>query len=468
MEIKEYDEVIAKIATYAWDPLTPSAEAMTTAKYVLADSLGCAILALQYRACTKLLGPIVPGTVVPHGCHVPGTNYVLDPVCGAFNIGTMIRWLDFNDAWLAAEWGHPSDNLGGLIAMADFLCRNNKKITIRDLLIATIKAHEIQGVLALGNSLNRIGFDHVLFVKVASAAVTAAMLGKGIDVVASAVSNAWIDTGSLRTYRHAPSVGSRKSWAAGDATSRGVFLALLAAKEEMGYPKALTSPKWGFNDVLMRGKPLVLEQPLGWYVMENILFKLRYPAEFHSQTALEAAVKLHPMVKDKIDQIEKIVIDTHDSAVRIIDKKGPLKNPADRDHCIQYIVAIGLLKGGLTADDYEDAASKDPRIDALRDKMVVIEDKQYSVDYLDPQKRSIASAVTIEFKDGTKTPRIEVEYPIGHRRRRQEGIPDLYKKLEANLGTHYAEQQVHKIRSFFDDTDKLLSAPVSTLVDVFS
>src|SRR5690625_3279611 len=374
-------------------------------------TIGCGILALSYPECTKLLGPVVPGTVVPNGTRVPGTSHVLDPVRGAFNIGTMIRWLDYNDTWLAAEWGHPSDNLGGILAVADYIsqsraAKGQSPLAIRDVLEMMIKAHEIQGILALENSLNRVGLDHVLFVKIATTAVVTKMLGGGREEINNALSNAWLDNSSLRTYRHAPNTGSRKSWAAGDATSRAVLLAQLAVKGEMGYPSALTAPGWGFQDVLFNGQTLTLARPLDTYVMENVLFKVSYPAEFHAQTAAEAAIQLYPKIKDRLHEIDQITINTHESAIRIIDKQGPLHNPADRDHCLQYIVAIGLLKGDITADDYEDEVAMDPIIDQLREKMVVTENKQYTTDYLDPNKRSIANALQVHFTDGTVTDRV--------------------------------------------------------------
>ncbi|MFN7035777.1 MAG: bifunctional 2-methylcitrate dehydratase/aconitate hydratase, partial [Bellilinea sp.] len=424
------DDVLAQIADYALNTPITSAEAYETARLCLMDTLGCGFEALSYPACTKLLGPIVPGTIVPHGARVPGTPYVLDPVTAAFNIGAMIRWLDYNDTWLAAEWGHPSDNLGGILATADWLSRtavaNGKKpLMMRDVLTAMIKAHEIQGVMALENSFNRVGLDHVILVKVASTAVVTAMLGGTREEVINALSNAFIDGHPLRTYRHAPNTGSRKSWAAGDATSRAVRLAMMAIKGEMGYPSALTAKTWGFYDVLFRGKPFKLPQPFGSYVMENVLFKISFPAEFHAQTAVEAAFQLHPLVRDRLNEIEKVVITTHESAIRIIDKRGPLYNPADRDHCIQYMTAVGLIYGELTARHYEDAVAADPRIDALREKMEVVENPQFSKDYLDSAKRSIANAVQIFFQDGSHTDQVVVEYPIGHRRRRDEGVPLL-------------------------------------------
>lgn len=466
------DEILETIADYVCTGPDPSEEALQTARMCLADSLGCALLALQYKACTKLLGPVVPGTVVPNGCRIPGTNFVLDPIRGAFNLGTMIRWLDYNDTWLAAEWGHPSDNIGGILALLDYLSRRNRveckpSFTGKDLLIAIIKAHEIQGCLALSNSFNRKGLDHVILVKVATAAVCTRLLGALRSQVIDAISNAWIDLGPLRTYRHAPNTGSRKSWAAGDATSRGVQLALMTMQGEMGYPQALSSPKWGLYDVLFHGDPLTLTRPLGSYVMENVLFKVSYPAEFHAQTAVECAIKLHELVSNRLNEIEVIEIQTHESALRIIDKKGVLNNPADRDHCLQYMTAIGLLYGCLTAGHYEDDTAQDPRIDQLREKMVVIENKQYSLDYLDPEKRSIANAITIRFQDGTSSPTIAVEYPIGHRRRRNEGIPLLFQKFEDNLVIRLPPKKVELILSLFQNQQKLESILVPTLVDMF-
>jgi 2-methylcitrate dehydratase len=460
------DEALKIIADYTAHTEIKSQEAYDTARACLADSLGCAFLALQYRACTKLLGPVVQGTTVPNGSRVPGTSYVLDPIRAAFNIGILVRWLDFNDAWLAAEWGHPSDNLGSILGLADYLNRTGKNLIVRDLLTAMIKAHEIQGIIALENSFNRVGFDHVILVKVASTAVSAHLLGCTDRQIADAVSNAWIDTGSLRTYRHAPNTGSRKSWASGDATSRAVQLALWTKQGEMGYPTALSAKLWGLYDVLFKGKPFVFSQPLGSYVMENVLFKISFPAEFHAQTAVEAAFKLYPQVKGRWDEIESIEIMTHESAVRIIDKKGPLHNPADRDHCIQYMTAIGLLFGNLTADHYEDEAAKDPRIDALREKMIVKEHKPYSIDYLDPQKRSIASSVKITFKDGNVLGPILVEYPLGHKRRRQEGIPLLYEKFKANAKTVFSEKHVDELVKLFHNPKELDQMQVSKFVDL--
>jgi 2-methylcitrate dehydratase len=466
------DKVLVDIADYVAKYEIKSAEAYDTARLCLMDTLGCGLEALEYPACTRLLGPLVPGTVIPNGARVPGTPYQLDPVNAAFNIGAMIRWLDFNDTWLAAEWGHPSDNLGGILATADWLSRiavadRREPLVVRDVLTAMIKAHEIQGVIALENSFNRVGLDHVVLVKVASTAVVSHMLGLPRDKIVDAVSNAWIDGQSLRTYRHAPNTGSRKSWAAGDATARGVRLALMVRAGEMGYPSALTAKTWGFYDVLFRGKPFKLARKYGCYVMENVLFKISFPAEFHAQTAVEAAIALHPKIRDRLAQIKRIEIVTHESAIRIIDKKGPLHNPADRDHCIQYMVAVGLLKGSLTAADYEDAVARDPRIDALRAKMVCIENRRWSKDYLDPKKRSIANQLQIFFKDGGATPKVAVEYPLGHRRRRGEGVPALEAKFRTNLARRFPESTQKRILDLFQDPGRLGATPVNEFVDLF-
>jgi 2-methylcitrate dehydratase len=466
------DQVLVDIADYVTRYPVKSKEAYNTARLCLMDTLGCGFEALSYPACTKLMGPIVPGTVVPNGAKVPGTPFQLDPVAAAFNIGTMIRWLDFNDTWLAAEWGHPSDNLGGILAAADWASRNavaagKKPLVMRDVLTGMIKAHEIQGVIALENSFNRVGLDHVVLVKVASTAVVTQMLGGTHDEIVNAVSNAWIDGQSLRTYRHVPNTGSRKSWAAGDATSRAVRLALMALKGEMGYPSALTAKTWGFYDVLFKGKPFRFERRYGSYVMENVLFKISFPAEFHAQTAVECAVKLHSDVKDRLDEIKTIVITTHESAIRIIDKKGPLYNPADRDHCIQYMTAIGLMKGNLTAADYEEEVATDPRVDVLRAKTTCVENKQWTRDYLDPQKRSIANAVQVFFKDGTQTAQVTVEYPLGHRRRRKEGVPLLEAKFRTNLARRFSEKQRQAILALCLDQVRLEATPVNEFVDLF-
>ena len=468
----EPDHLLAEIAGYVCQAGVGSPEAVATARLCLMDALGCAMAALSFPACTRLLGPYVPGTTVPNGARVPGTPYQLDPVKAAFDLGAMIRWLDYNDTWLAAEWGHPSDNLGGILMTADYLSRRavaagHEPLRVSAVLDGLIKAYEIQGIIALENSFNRVGLDHVVLVKVASTAVAAEMLGGSRDEIINAVSNAWIDGQSLRTYRHAPNTGSRKSWAAGDATSRGVRLALMALKGEMGYPSALTAKTWGFSDVLFGGKPVVLARPLGSYVMENILFKVSFPAEFHAQTAVEAALQLHPQVKDRLDEIDRVVITTQESARRIIDKTGPLYNPADRDHCIQYMTAVGLIKGRLTAADYEDAAAADPRIDRLREKMEVVENRQYSVDYLDPEKRSIANAVQVFFTDGSQAGPVEVMYPIGHRTRRAQAVPLLEEKFIENISQRLGDKQVRLVLDLFRQTDRLDETPVNELVDLF-
>jgi 2-methylcitrate dehydratase len=465
------DQVLVDIANYVTDYTIASDIAYTTARYCLIDSLACAMAALRYPECTKLLGPIVPGTTVENGVRVPGTNYQLDPVQGAFNIGLLIRYLDWNDTWLAAEWGHPSDNLGAILACADYVSRTRvaegkPPLTMRDVLTAAIKAHEIQGVFALENAFNRVGIDHVILVKIASTAVATQMLGGGKDDIINALSNAWVDGHSIRTYRHAPNTGSRKSWAAGDATSRAVRLALMTLKGEMGYPSALTAPKWGFYDVLFKGNPFTFSQPFGSYVMENVLFKISYPAEFHAQTAVECAMTLHAQVKDRIEQIERIELTTHESAIRIISKVGPLYNYADRDHCLQYMVAVPLIFGRLTAEDYEDAVAADPRIDALREKMVVTEDKQWSQDYLDSDKRSIANAIQVFFKDGSSTERVAVEYPIGHRRRRAEGIPLLEEKFQFHLATRFPARQIEAVSAICRDQQRLEATPAHTFMSM--
>ena len=459
------EKVQTDIADYVLGYQIKSPEAYETARYCLMDTLACGMLALNYPACTKLLGPLVPGATLKNGARVPGTSYELDPVQAAFNIGAMIRWLDFNDTWLAAEWGHPSDNLGGILAAADYLSRRHVEkgkpsLVIRDVLTAMIKAHEIQGVLALENSFNRVGLDHVLLVRVASSAVVTTLLGGTREQVINAVSHAFIDGGALRTYRHAPNTGSRKSWAAGDATSRAVRLALIALTGEMGYPTALSAKTWGFYDVLFKGEPFKLQREYGSYVMENVLFKISYPAEFHAQTAVECAMQLHSHVKDRLDQIEKVVIETQEPGVRIIDKTGPLNNPADRDHCIQYMTAIPLIFGRLTAEDYEDKIAADPRIDALRAKMEVRENPQFTKDYYDPANRYIGNALQVFFKDGSKTARVAVDYPIGHRQRRAEGIPLLVNKFESAIRGRFSAEQYDAIKTLCADQKKLEATPV--------
>lgn len=468
---QEPDQVLVDIAEYVADYVVNSDEAMETARYCLMDTLGCGFLALRYPECTKHLGPIVPGTTVPFGSRVPGTQFELDPIKAAFDIGCMVRWLDFNDTWLAAEWGHPSDNLGAILAVADFLSRQAiaegySPLTMNEVLEAMVKAHEIQGVLALENSFNRVGLDHVILVKIASTAVVAHMLGGEKEDIIDAVSQAFVDGQSLRTYRHSPNTGSRKSWAAGDATSRAVRLAMITMTGEMGYPGALTAKGWGFYDVSFGGKEFKFQRDYGSYVMENILFKISYPAEFHAQTAVEAAIQLHDQVKSRLDDIDRIELTTHESAIRIISKEGPLHNPADRDHCLQYMVACGLLFGDLVAEYYEDDIASDKRIDNLRDKMSVVEDKDYSEDYHNPEKRSIANAIQIFLKDGSSTDKIEVEYPLGHRFRRDEGIPILIDKFKKNVFTRFPKKHGQEIIDLCLDEEAFLETPVNEFMNL--
>ena len=469
------DQVLVDIVDYVLDFPIDSTLALETARNCLIDTLGCGLEALTYPACTKLMGPIVPGTIVPNGAKVPGTQFQLDPVQAAFNIGAMIRWLDFNDTWLAAEWGHPSDNLGGILATADWLSRTaiaagKQPLTMKDILIGMVKAHEIQGCIALENSFNKVGLDHVLLVKLASTAVVGRLLGLTRDELINAISLALVDGQALRTYRHAPNTGSRKSWAAGDATSRAVRLALIAKTGEMGYPSVLTAKTWGFYDALFKGKEFKFQRPYGSYVMENVLFKISFPAEFHSQTAVEAAITLHAQLRaagKTVEDISKITIRTHEAAIRIIDKKGPLNNPADRDHCIQYMIAVPLIYGRLTAADYEDSIAQDPRIDALRDKMSCVEDPQFTKDYHDPEKRSIANALTVEFNDGSAFDEVVVEYPIGHKRRRPDGIPLLVEKFRTNLARKFPVKQQQAILDVSLDQARLEAMPVNEYVDLY-
>jgi 2-methylcitrate dehydratase len=481
-ERPDYDDVLQKIADYALNYRIESEEAWETARYCLMDTLGCGLLALRFPECTKHLGPLVEGTIVPHGARVPGTPYRLDPVKAAWDIGCIVRWLDYNDTWLAAEWGHPSDNLGAILAVADHLSQKRvangqAPLAMKAVLEAMILAHEIQGVLALENSFNRVGLDHVVLVKVASTAVSAKLMGANREQILSALSHAWVDGQALRTYRHAPNAGSRKSWAAGDATSRGVRLADIAMRGEMGIPGVLTAPQWGFYDVLFSktnrdqalkpesSRSFALPQPFGSYVMENILFKISFPAEFHAQTAAEAAVTLHPQVKGRLDDIDRIEITTHESAIRIISKQGKLANPADRDHCLQYMTAVPLIFGNLTAEHYEDSFHQaHPEIDRLREKMQVIEDERYTREYLEADKRSIANAVQVFFNDGSSTDKVAVEYPIGHRRRREEGMPLLVEKFRANLQTCFPIQQCDAIMDSCASLGQLEVMPVHEFV----
>lgn len=473
MSQPEADPLLVEIAEYVSRHPVESEAAFEAASWSLADSLGCAMLALRFPECRRRLGPVVDGAVMSRGSRVPGTAFELDPVQAAFNIGAMIRWLDYNDTWLAAEWGHPSDNIGGLMAVSDWLSRGGsageqaRGITVRRLLEAQIKAYEIQGVLALENSFNRVGLDHVILVKAATAATAAWLMGADRQRIIEVLSNAWIDLGPLRTYRHEPNTGFRKSWAAGDATARGVRLALMGMAGEPGYLTALSAPRWGFQEAVLRGEPLRAGRPFGSYVAENILFKISFPAEFHAQTAVEAAFTLHPLVRDRLDRIRRIRVRTQEPALRIIDKRGPLRNPADRDHCLQYAVAVALINGGLRAEHYEDEAARDPRIDRLRGLMALEENPRYSAEYLDPARRSIANSLQVFFDDGSSTQEVAVEYPLGHRRRRGEGVPLLFAKLRENLSGQLSTERVERIVGMLQDRQRLEAASVPQLVDLF-
>ncbi len=467
------DQAMVDIANYVTDYYIGSSEAYTTARYMLLDSLACAMLALRHPECVKHLGPLVPGATLPGGARVPGTSYELDPVQAAYNIGVQVRWLDFNDTWLAAEWGHPSDNLGAVLAVGDYLSRkaereNGKGVTVRDVLTWAIKAHEIQGQYALKNSFNRVGLDHVILVRLASTAVATHMLGGGKDEIINAVSHSWLDGGALRAYRHAPNAGPRKSWAAGDACRRAVIHALNAVKGCVGYPSALTAKTWGFYDVAFKGKPFEFEMSFGSYVMENVLFKISYPAEFHAQTAVECAMKLHPQVASRLDQIDKVMVETQEAGARIIDKTGPLANYADRDHCLQYMIAVPLIFGRLNADDYSDAVAADPRIDALRAKIEVRENPRFTQDYFDEEKRYIGNSVQVFFKDGSSTDMISIDYPIGHRERRGEGIPVLLQKFEAAIRGQLPAKKVEQILSLTSDVSRFEATPIHRLIDLFT
>ena len=469
----DFDELIQKISDYSQSDTEFNDLAMETARHCLMDTLGCGLLALTFDDCKKMLGPFADDVKVKNGVRVPGTSFILDPVKGAWDIGAIIRWLDFNDTWLAAEWGHPSDNLGGILAAADYISQQNREINkeplkMKAVLESMIKAHEIQGVLAIKNSFNRVGLDHVLLVKLASTSVIAKLFGLTKEQSLDAISQVFVDGQSLRTYRHAPNAGPRKSWAAGDATSRAMQLVLFTMRGQIGYPSAITAKTWGFQDVLFEGKDLIVEQDFNSYVMENVLFKISFPAEFHAQTAVEAAVKLHPEIIDKLDEIEQIKITTHESAIRIISKEGELNNPADRDHCLQYMTAIGLLKGNLVAEDYEDDVASDPRIDELRQKMLIEEDERYSAEYHEPDKRSISNALQITFKDGSSTDKVEVEYPIGHKFRREEGIPILLEKFKRNLLTQFDEEKSNQIFELCQDKKKLLDTPVDEFMKMLA
>jgi 2-methylcitrate dehydratase len=469
----EPDQAMVDIANYVTDYYIGSSEAYTTARFMLLDSLACSMLAMRHPECVKHLGPIVPGACLPGGARVPGTSFELDPVQAAYNIGVQVRWLDFNDTWLAAEWGHPSDNLGAILAVADYLSRkaereHGKPVTVRDVLTAAIKAHEIQGSYALLNSFNRVGLDHVLLVRLASTAVATHLLGGGKEEIVSAVSNSWVDGGALRTYRHAPNAGPRKGWAAGDACRRAVTHALNAVKGCVGYPSALTAGTWGFYDVLFDGKPFAFDRPFGSYVMENVLFKISHPAEFHGQTAVECAMQLHPKVAGRLDQVDRIVIETQEAARRIIDKTGPLSNPADRDHCLQYMVAVPLLFGRLVAEDYSDAVAADPRIDALRARMEVRENAGFTRDYADPEKRYIGNSVEVFFRDGSSSGKVSIDVPLGHRERRGEGIPALLQKFESAVRGQLPGRKVDQILALTGDTSRFEATPIHRFVDLFT
>lgn len=478
----EPDEVLKDIASYVHETNISSRLALDTAKLCFLDTLGCGLAALKYQQARDIIKPIVPGTIVPNGTKVLGTDYRLGPVEGAFAIGTLIRWLDYNDCWLAAEWGHPSDNLGGILAVADYLTRlsratggkEGKVFTIGDVLESMVKAHEIQGIIALENSFNSVGLDHVVLVKVATTAVVSKMLGLDKQQTVAAISQAFVDGQSLRTYRHAPNTGSRKSWAAGDAVSRAVNLAYLIKKANVGLiPSVLTAPTWGFYDVLFKGKPFSFKQrnQFGSYVMENILFKISFPAEFHAQTAAEAAIKAHNILRDlgkTFQDLKSVRIRTQEAAVRIIDKNGPLYNYADRDHCIQYMTAVPLIYGRLTAEDYTDAIAKNPEIDELRSKIYCVKDDQFTLDYHDPAKRSIGNALLIELNDGTKLDEIVVEYPVGHRFRRKDGIPLLLNKFRTHLNQHFIDSpdRAEKIYMQSESPD-LNDTPIDSYMDLY-
>jgi 2-methylcitrate dehydratase len=467
------DKAMVDIADYVVDYKIESPEAFSTARYMLLDSLGCAMLAMKHPECVKHLGPLVPGADMKGGVRIPGTAFELDPVQAAYNIGVQVRWLDFNDTWLAAEWGHPSDNLGAILAVSDFMSRKavregGKPILVRDVLAAAIKAHEIQGGYALQNSFNRVGLDHVILVRLASTAMATKLLGGGKEEIVNAISHSWIDGGALRTYRHAPNAGPRKSWAAGDACRRAVTHALNAMKGCVGYPSALTAKTWGFYDVAFKGNSFQFERPFGAYVMENVLFKISYPAEFHAQTAVECAMQLHPQVAGKLDSIDRIVIETQEAGVRIIDKTGVLANYADRDHCLQYMVAVPLIFGRLTAEDYSDAVAADPRIDALRSKMQVSENPQFTADYFDPEKRYIGNSIQVYFADGSKTEKVSIDFPIGHRNRRGEGVPVLLEKFASAIAGHLPARRVQEILTLTSDIARLEATPIHQFLDLFA
>lgn len=467
------DKVLVEIAQYVDRYAVKSKLAWETARLTLIDTLGCGFEALSYPACTKLLGPIVPGTIVPNGARVPGTPYVLDPERAALNTGALFRWLDFNDAFYGATVIHPSDTYGGIVPIADWVsrtrvARRKEPLLMRDVLEAGIKAYEVMGGLAIENGFTDVGLDHTILVKIGVTPVVTRLLGGTREEIVNALSNAWLDGHALAAFRRKPNTGSRKSWAAGDAASRGVRLALMAVKGEMGYPAALSAKRWGFYEALFKGKPFTFQRPLGSYVMENTLFKIPYPTAFHGQSGVEAAIKLHPLVKDRLDEIEHIDVKCHNSSMTILDKTGPLYNPADRDHCMQYMMAVGMIYGTMTAEHYEDHIAADPRIDKLRAKMKLSESAQFERDYHDPAKRSNANSIHVYFKDGTKAPLSVVEYPLGHRRRRKEGIPAVMEKFEKNVARVFAAKQRGRIMAVCLDQQKLEATPVNEFMDLLA
>ena len=469
----EPDKVLADIADYADRYRVGSKLARETARLCLIDSLSCAFEALGYPACTKLLGPVVAGTIVPHGARVPGTTYVLDPVAATFNLGALVRWLDFNDAFYGETVIHPSDTISAVLMTADHLSRarvacGKAPLAMRDVLESTVKAYEIMGELALENGFGAVGLDHTILVKIAVTAVVTKLLGGTREEIVNAVSNAWIDGHALATFRRRPNTGSRKSWAAGDAASRGVWLALQAVKGEMGYPSALTARTWGFYDALFDGRRFRFQRPYTSYVIENVLFKIPYPTAFHGQSGVEAAIKLHPLVKDRLDDIRRVEVRCHNSTMVILDKTGPLHNPADRDHCMQYMMAVGMIYGTMTAEHYEDHVAADPRIDALRAKMKLAESRQYEREYHDPARRTNANSIQVFFKDGTKTPLSEVLYPLGHRRRRNEAIPVLMGKFEASVVRVFAPKRRDAILAACRDPQRLEAQPVNEFIDLLA
>lgn len=467
------DKVLVQIADYVDRYPVKSALALETARLALIDTLGCGLEALSYPGCTNLLGPLVPGTLVPNGARVPGTPHVLDPERATFNLGVMNRWLDWNDAFYGATVLHPSDSFAGLLAVADWLSRTRvaegrKPLVMRVVLEAAVKTYEIMGGLALENGFTAVGLDHTLLIKVATAPVVTKLLGGNHEEIVNALSQAWVDGHPLAIFRRKPNTGPRKSWAAGDAASRGVRLALMAVKGEIGCPSALTAKTWGFYPVLFDGKPFRFQRPFGTYVIENTLFKIPYPTAFHGQTGVEAAIKLHPLVKDRLDDIKRVEVRCHNSTMVILDKSGPLHNFADRDHCMQYMMAIGMVFGTMTAEHYYDLIAADPRIDKLRAKMHLAESKQYEREYHDPAMRTNANSIQVHFKDGSKTPLSEVLYPLGHRKRRKEGMPVLAAKFETAVGRVFASKRRDAIVSACLEQKRLEEMPVNEFMDLFA